>query len=137
MNSEDLAHFNPSVCISNKVRQINRVVANIYRSYLAPFNITDSQLTILFVLSKKKQLTQTELCNMLHLEKSSVNRNLKRLVERKLLTKKDFPQLSLTAEGYALVHQIIPEWEKALKETETLLNHDGVDAVNLLTKKIN
>ncbi|MDT0606867.1 MarR family winged helix-turn-helix transcriptional regulator [Croceitalea rosinachiae] len=137
MNTENFASFNPSVCISNKVRQLNRVVANIYRTYLAPFNITDSQLTILFVLSKKEQLTQTELSNMLHLEKSSINRNLKRLLERNFITKKDFRRLALTTEGYTIVHQIIPEWEKAMHETEALLNNDGVQAVNLLTKKIN
>ncbi len=127
--------FDPSICISNKVRQVNRVVANIYRKYLQPFNITDSQLTLLFVLSKKGELTQTELCRMLHLEKSSINRNLQRLLERQLITKES-RIICITIDGIRFVEEIIPEWKKALQETEQLLNKDGVLAVNTLIKKI-
>jgi len=134
--SDTLQHFNPSVCISNKVQQINRVVANIYRKYLQPFNITDSQLTLLFVLTKKGQLTQTELCHMLHLEKSSLHRNLKRLLERQFINKEEDKWIGLTSKGLQLVKEIIPEWEKALQETEALLNEDGMQAVNTIIQKI-
>ncbi|TAI47812.1 MarR family winged helix-turn-helix transcriptional regulator [Flagellimonas allohymeniacidonis] len=136
MNSIEHKHFNPSLCISNKVRQVNRVIANIYRKYLSPFQITDSQLTILFVLTKKGKLPQKDICRGLHLEKSSLNRNLNRLVARGLISKVDFPFVQMTDAGIELVNAIIPEWEKALKETEELLNQDGVLAVDLLTQKI-
>ena len=136
MKSIEHENFNPSVCISNKVRQLNRVIANIYRKYLSPFQITDSQLTILFVLTKKGKLPQKDICRGLLLEKSSLNRNLNRLVDRGLISKADFPLVQITDPGIELVNAIIPEWEKALKETEQLLHNDGVLAIDLLTQKI-
>lgn len=53
MEFENLKNFNPSECISGKVMRLNRITANVFRKYLMPFNITDSQLSILFVLTKK------------------------------------------------------------------------------------
>ncbi len=136
MNDERFEDFNPSVCISNKVRQLGRVVANIYRKHLSPFGITGSQVSILFVLSKRKSLTQNELCKILLLEKSSLNRNLNRLFERALISKDEFPQIKMTAKGFDLVEEIIPEWEKAMKETKNLINNDGISAIDLLSQKL-
>jgi len=132
-NQED---FNPAICVSNKVRQLNRALPNIYRKYFSPFNLTDSQVTILFVLTKQGALTQKDMCLALLLEKSSLNRNLKRLFERGLSSKRDFPLIKLTDIGVKLVERIIPEWEKAMAETKTLLNNDGMAAVELLNNKI-
>lgn len=136
MNDERFEGFNPSICISNKVRKLGRVVANIYRKHLSPFGITGSQVSILFVLSKRKSLTQNELCKILLLEKSSLNRNLNRLFERALISKDEFPQIQMTAKGFDLVEEIIPEWEKAMTETKNLINNDGVLAIDLLSQKL-
>ena len=132
-NQED---FDPSICVSNKVRQLNRVLANIYRKHFSPFNLTDSQVTILFLLTKQGSLTQKDMCQALLLEKSSLNRNLKRLFERELISKRDFPLIKLTDAGVQQVEHIIPAWEKAMAETKNLLDNDGMASVELLNNKI-
>lgn len=101
-----------------------------------PFNITDSQLSILFVLTKKGGLTQKQLSNIVQLEKSSLNRNLKRLFEKNYLSRTDFPTIQITRLGKSFVNNIIPEWEKAMTEISELLGEDGKTALNLVHKRL-
>ncbi len=116
--------------------RLNRVTANIFRKYLNPFGVTDSQLTILFILSKMDNLNQKQLSDIAILEKSTLNRNLKRLIESELITKKDFPIIKITSKGKNLVKKIIPEWQKAMNEIEDLLETDGKKALEILTQKL-
>lgn len=136
MELENLNNFNPSVCISGKVMRLNRMTANIFRKYLQPFGITDSQLTVLFILTKMDGLNQKRLSEITILEKSSLNRNLQRLLDNQLLTDKGFPVMKITEKGKRLVNKIIPEWKKAMTEIEELFGNDGVAALNTLMAKI-
>ncbi|RMA58024.1 MarR family winged helix-turn-helix transcriptional regulator [Ulvibacter antarcticus] len=128
--------FSPRECLSGKIGRINRLTANIFRKYIAPFGVTDSQLTLLFILSSGMELTQKELSDIAKLEKSSVNRNLKRLIESDYITRKYFPKLKITSTGKKLVTNILPEWEKAMAEITNLLGSEGVSAVNTIHSKL-
>lgn len=136
MKFENLINFNPSDCISGKVMRLNRVTANVFRKYLNPFNITDSQLSILFVLTKKGGLNQKQLSVITQLEKSSLHRNLKRLFQKKYLSKTKFPIIEITSKGKIFVNNIIPEWEKAMNEINELLEEDGKIALELVHTKL-
>ncbi|MBD79611.1 MAG: hypothetical protein CL840_11895 [Crocinitomicaceae bacterium] len=136
MEYKNLEGFDPSTCISGKVMRINRAVGNIFRKYLKPFNITDSQLSILFVLTKKGGLTQRQMTDITILEKSSLNRNLKRLFDREFIQKDQFPIIEITSIGKSFVNDVIPEWKKAMNEISHLMQEDGSDALNLLHQKI-
>jgi DNA-binding MarR family transcriptional regulator len=136
MELENLASFNPRECISGKMMRLNRVTANIFRKYLSPFGVTDSQLTLLFILSVRNNLNQKELSEIAKLEKSSLNRILKRLIDSELISKENFPKLSITSKGLVLVNDIIPEWKKAMSEIEVLLESDGKLALDTLAKKL-
>jgi len=136
MELNNIESFNPKRCISGKMTRLHRVTANIFRKHLSPFGVTNSQLTLLFVLTKRSNLNQKQLSDITVLEKSSLNRNLKRLIESKLITKEDFPLIKITTKGKILVNEIIPEWKKAMNEIETLLESDGKNALDILTKKL-
>lgn len=136
MEFENLKCFNPSECISGKMMRVNRITANVFRKYLMPFDITDSQLSILFVLTKKGGLTQKQLSDIVQLEKSSLNRNLKRLFDENYLSRTDFPIIQITNLGKSFVNNIIPEWKKAMDEISELLGDDGKMALNLVHKKL-
>lgn len=136
MEYKNIQNFDPRTCISGKVMRLNRVIANIFRKHLSPFEVTDSQLSLLFVLSKKDGLTQKQLTEILQLEKSSLNRNLKRLLEKDLLTRADFPIIRITNKGKELTNTIIPHWEKAMAEIRTLLGEEGEAALNVVSSKL-
>ena len=136
MELENLDSFDPKNCISGKMMRLNRVTANIFRKHLSPFGITDSQLTLLFILSKRDDLNQSKLSQIAKLEKSSLSRNLNRLMDSELISKQEFPLIQITIKGKALVNKIIPEWQKAMDEISTLLGKVGVNALDTLTDKL-
>ncbi len=135
MELENLRNLNPSICISGKVRRLNRLTANVFRKYLKPFNVTDSQLSLLFMFSKR-DFTQKELAEKTGLEKSSLNRNLQRLFESNYISRSDFPVIKITSSGSAFVNDIIPEWKKAMSEIRQLLGVEGEEALNLVMNKL-
>lgn len=136
MEFPNLENANPSKCISGKMMRISRLTANIFRKYLSPFDITDSQLSLMFVLYKRGGLTQKQVTDLIHMEKSSLNRNLKRLIERGYLDRSKFPIISVSLEGKKLLEKVVPEWEKAMSEIRSLLGDDGETAVSSILTKL-
>jgi len=133
MKSEfpNIDNFNPRECIAGKLMRCDRIVSKIFRQYLQPFNITNSQMSILFMASKLSPTTQTEIAQKQRLEKSSVSRNMRRLLEHGYITK-DAQAISITYKGKKLLEKVIPEWEKAMKEIKKTLNENGVEAIETI-----
>ena len=136
MELEHIACFNPIACISGKVMKIGRVTSAIFRKHLNPFQVTNSQLSLLFILTKRGGVTQKQLAEITQLEKSSLNRNLTRLFEKGFLTKDSFPIIEITDEGKTFVNAVIPVWEKAMAEIRQILGDDGEEALSLVLNKL-
>lgn len=132
----NVPNFNPSDCISGKIMRCNRIIANVFRKHLAKFNITDSQLSIIFVISKAKHSNQKRISELLYLEKSTVNRNINRLLKQGVISFSDGKELMMTEQGKQLLCDIIPHWEKAMAEIKSILSADGEQALNVLTKQL-
>ena len=113
-----------------------RIIANIFRKYLKPFEITDSQMSILFTVTKAKEVNQKMLADRLYMEKSTVNRNIIRLIKREYIVMDDQMILHTTAQGKEFLEQIIPHWEMAMQESREVLGQEGLQAVSLLTEKL-
>ena len=114
----------------------NRIVANLFRKHLAQFNITDSQLSIIFIISKVENSNQKRISELLCLEKSTVNRNINRLLQNKFIAYSDRKELLLTKQGKQLLNNVIPHWEKAMTEIKTILGVEGENALNVFTKQL-
>ena len=123
-------------CISGKIRRCGRMVSEIFRVRLLPFNITSSQLSILFIVAKMDNVTQNLLSEWLVLEKSTVSRNMKRLLDRKLIQKESGKTFSMTHDGKVLLEEIVPEWEEAMKEVRQKIKGEGEEALNLLITRL-
>lgn len=136
MEYKNISKFNPRECISGKIMRINRLTGNIFRKYLAPFKITDSQLTLLFILTKRGGLTQKQLSDFIFLEKSTLNRNLQRLIDKQYITRINFPVIEITNKGKKFVENIIPEWEKAMAEIRGIIGNQGEEAINTIHKSL-
>ncbi|PCJ97182.1 MAG: hypothetical protein COA50_05965 [Flavobacteriaceae bacterium] len=132
----NINHFNPSDCISGKIMRCNRIVANVFRKHLMQFNITNSQLSIVFVIAKVENCNQKKISEVLYLEKSTVNRNITRLLAHKIITYTDRKNLMLTTEGKQLLNTVIPFWEKAMTEIRAILEDEGANALNALHKQL-
>lgn len=133
---EQIEAFNPMECLSGRISRIHRLTATIFRKHIAPFDVTNSQLTLLFILSKHDTLNQMQLATIAKLEKSSLHRNIKRLIGKKYVSKADFPLLQLTDNGKKLVNTIIPEWEKAMTEIREIIGKEGESSIHLIHQNL-
>ena len=133
---KNLGSFDPRSCLSGKISRIHRLTATIFRKYMAPFYVTNSQVSLLFVLTKHTTLTQRQLSKIVRLEKSSLHRNLKRLIAQEYLDKGQYPQIAITEKGKKLVNAIVPEWEKAMSELREIIGQDGELSIDLIHNKL-
>ncbi len=130
-----IASANPLSCYSNKMMRCNRIIANIFRKHLKEFEITDSQLSILFYVTKSKEVNQKKLSDFLVSEKSTISRNINRLIDKGFLTF-DNRYLKTTEKGKELLERIIPSWGKAMKEVNEILGKAGEAALNKIHSKL-
>ncbi len=130
--------YNLDQCVGNKLRRLSRIVDGHYRSRLKDFNITENQMTLLFVLHSVGKVDQGVLGKELVLERSSISRNINVLQRNGYVAKnaKYRPQVYLTQKGVDLVKQLIPLWESVMDHIVLEIGEDGVDMINDLEKKL-
>jgi len=103
---------------------------------LKPFGITDSQLSILFVVTKAKAVNQKKLSDMLFLEKSTVNRNIIRLIDNQYIAMDSSLFLNTTEKGKQFLEKVLPHWNIAMNEIQGILGKEGTEAVSMITHKL-
>lgn len=130
--------YNYNHCIGNRLRCMSRIVDKEFRTTLKDFNITESQLSILFALSSLGKVEQGKIGEALILERSTVSRNVKLLEKRGIVIKtSDYrPEIELTTKGKELVTIITPYWENIMDNLMDKLGNDGMQLINSLEQKL-
>ncbi len=129
-NISDIAQSTSAACISTRVRQLSRIVTRVYDDALRPLGITASQFTLLTQLAQQDGITAVEIGHTLDIEKSTLSRNLKRLLALGHLTM-DPPAgrrgrgLHLTPKGEAVIKQAYPVWMDAQSRTVKIMGADS------------
>lgn len=109
-------------CIGSRLRSLSRKVDNVYRKHLKKSGVTENQLSIMMALYKMGQTEQILVGKYLNLERSSLSRNLIRLVDNRLVVKEgavNRPLIVLSDKGKLLVERLMPAWESAMDEVLT------------------
>ena len=112
---ERIAENTATSCIATRVRQLSRIITRVYDDAMRPLGITASQFTLLTQLAARDSITAVEIGQELDIEKSTLSRNLKRLLALGLLTM-DPPAgrrgrgLHLTPKGQAVIKDAYPVW---------------------------
>ena len=75
-----IAEATSETCLATRVRQLSRIVTRVYDDALRPLGITGSQYTLLAQLAARDGITAVEIGHDLDIEKSTLSRNLKRLL---------------------------------------------------------
>ncbi len=125
------AEFIAEQCIAVRLRLLTRAVTRFYNKALRPFGVTVSQMNILVAVCRLGEAKQQAVCHALHLEKSTLSRDVERMRARGWL--KSFPggdgrtnHLALTSEGGRLLEKTIPAWYEAQRQARALLRKEGV-----------
>ena len=109
-------------CLATRVRQLSRIITRVYDDALRPLGITASQYTLLAQLASRDGITAVEIGHDLDIEKSTLSRNLKRLLALGHIIM-DPPAgrrgrgLHLTPKGQAVLKDAYPIWQDAQTKT--------------------
>jgi DNA-binding MarR family transcriptional regulator len=118
----EIAESTSAACISTRVRQLSRIITRVYDDALRPLGITASQFTLLTQLAQQDGITAVEIGHSLDIEKSTLSRNLKRLLNDGHITM-DPPAgrrgrgLHLTPKGESVIQRGYPVWKDAQNRT--------------------
>jgi len=113
-----IAESTADTCIATRVRQLSRIITRVYDDALRPLGITASQYTLLTQLAARDGITAVEIGGDLDIEKSTLSRNLKRLLALGHIAM-DPPAgrrgrgLHLTPKGQAVLKEAFPVWQMA------------------------
>lgn len=130
----DIAETTANACLATRVRQLSRIVTRVYDDAMRPLGITASQYTLLAQLAARDAITAVEIGHELDIEKSTLSRNLKRLLALGHINM-DPPAgrrgrgLHLTPKGQVVLKDAFPIWQDAQKRAFTVM---GAESRNTL-----
>ena len=118
-------------CIAVRLRILARQVTSIYNRELRPHGLTIGQMNILVMAFRRAPVTQQDLGQALHLEKSTLSRDLARMCAQGWVSKARGDDgratiLSVTTTGERLLEKAFPAWGEAQRKTRPLLGEGGL-----------
>jgi DNA-binding MarR family transcriptional regulator len=113
-------------CMGMRVRRAARVVGNYYDVHLKSVGLKGTQFTLLNAIFLNPSITITQLADLLLLNRTTLNRNLKPLERQGLVrTSPGKDQrtrvLKLTQEGQSILKRTLPSWLEAQSGVVELL----------------
>jgi DNA-binding MarR family transcriptional regulator len=128
-------------CIAVRLRLLNRVVTNLYDDALRPLGLKVSQVNILVVTAKLGLAQPAKVCDILHLDTSTLSRNVERMRAKgwlEVVPGEDArtQPFRLTAQGKRLLERVVPAWERAQKQAEELLGDEGIALLNKAASRL-
>jgi DNA-binding MarR family transcriptional regulator len=129
-------------CLAVQLRMLNRVVTNLYDEALRPLGLKVSQMNILVAAFKMKIARPGDVCERLHLDVSTLSRNVERMKTKGWLeTVHDADgrtqPFRVTNAGLTLLQEAIPLWKRAQDRATKLLGDGAVDHVAKSVKRLN
>lgn len=103
-------------CTLNQLRRATRALAKRFDAALAVVELKSTQFSLLATLSKCKNVTLTELADILVMDRTTLSRNLKPLTARGFIevntaTDRRIRTLHLTPKGCDKLKSAMPLWE--------------------------
>src|SRR5437762_12559652 len=128
-------------CVASRLRMLNRVVTNVYDNALRPLDLKVSQMNILVVAAKMGTVRPLAVCEYLHLDVSTLSRNVERMKARgwlEVVPDEDgrSQPFQLTPKGHKLLEKAAPAWNEAQEQVTRVLGDGFVHQLNRAVKRI-
>ena len=128
-------------CIAVRLRLLNRVITNFYDEELRPLGLKVSQLNILIVAAKLGLARPAQVCDILHLDVSTLSRNVERMRSKgwlEVVPDEDgrAQPFRLTHQGRRLIDKAVPAWKAAQLRASELLGKEGIALLDKAAKKL-
>jgi len=113
-------------CIAVRLRVLTRAVTKLYNKALRPYGLTVSQMNILVAVSCFGDAKPQEVCRVLHLDKSSLSRDVERMHAQGWLESFSGEDgrtglLRISPTGTKLLKKTFPAWQRAQEQVTALL----------------
>lgn len=124
-------------CVVLRVRRLSRTLTRRQDMALRPLGITSPQLILLAYLSANQGTQAVDLCKALNIEKSTMTRNLMRLLALGHISMgppggRRGRTLSITESGEDAVAEAFPIWDATQQKLLELMSREERDALSLL-----
>jgi DNA-binding MarR family transcriptional regulator len=131
---DDLIEAVSRECIANKVRLLTRAVTAIYDEALRPHGLKVSQMSVLVTVSTLGRASPGAVGRRLHMEKSTLSRNVDRMRARGWLDAAATEdgrttELYVTAAGRRLLRKVHRPWSTAQQRAAEMLGEQGVRGI--------
>jgi len=129
-----------SECVAVRLRMLNRVITNIYDDAFRSLDLKVSQMNILVAAAKMGTARPIEVCERLHLDVSTLSRNVERMKARgwlEVVSDEDgrSQPFRLTPQGRKLLEKAIPAWSTAQEHVKKVLGDGFVEQLNRVISK--
>ena len=117
-------------CMISSSRMAARAITRRYDAYLRPHGLTATQFSLLASVGLSPDLTVSELAERRGYERTTLTRNLDKLVAMDLIAsgRHGNGRISkLTPKGAALIEQLLPLWRQAQADLKAELSRDTFD----------
>ncbi len=137
-HAEAIAERITGECAAYRLRVINRAITRIYDEALRPYGIRIAQLNTMVVVMDSGGITPNELSQRMHMDASTVSRNVERMCQNgwlELLSLEDARShaIHITTKGARLLRDVAPAWEEAQDATSKIL---GVQVMRSLWRAV-
>src|SRR5881227_3469487 len=128
-------------CVAVRLRMLNRVITNIYDNALRPLDLKVSQMNILVAAARMGTARPLEICEYLHLDVSTLSRNVERMKARgwlEVVPDEDgrSQPFQLTSQGWKLLESAVPVWREAQRRVQQILGDKFVDQLDRAMKQV-
>jgi DNA-binding MarR family transcriptional regulator len=128
-------------CVAVRLRMLNRVITNIYDDALRPLGLRVSQMSILVAAAKMGTARPSAICEYLHLDVSTLSRNVERMKARgwlEVVPDEDgrSQPFQLTPQGRKLLDKAFPAWRDAQQQVTRSLGDGFVHQLNQAVKRV-
>jgi len=136
-SASQIAESSSACCVALRARRMSRIITRIYDEAMRPLGLTASQFTLLTAVAQQDGVTAAEIGFDLDIEKSTLSRNLKRLVSLKLIAM-DPPAgrrgrgLHLTEPGEKAIQTAFPVWRNTQERVEAALGDESTGTFDRL-----
>jgi DNA-binding MarR family transcriptional regulator len=121
-------------CLASRLRLLNRVITGIYDTALRPHGLRISQMNVLVAVAARGSIRASQLCRLMRLEKSTLSRDVERLVERGWLARS--PALAVTSAGERLLGECLPAWRQAQRAARHVLTPAVADGTMQVVRQL-
>jgi DNA-binding MarR family transcriptional regulator len=128
-------------CVAVRLRMLNRIITNIYDDALRSLDLKVSQMNILVAAAKLGAARPTDVCEHLHLDVSTLSRNVERMKARgwlEVVPDEDgrSQPFRLTPQGRKLLEKAIPAWSEAQQQVKKVLGREFVEQLTQAMKRV-